>query len=363
MNRTISFKINIFLVLLFMMGVFGLGTVYADEIMHDTIAISPEQVDAEYMYGDAIDLEFTLQTNNINYLEYYYVQIYNSSNKEVFYYRGKFDRANGTPYTASYTVSLGTSYEIGTYRVKAYTTYDKTGTTTYFEVKDRVCSHVIVTDPGYAATYMNEGLTEGTHCALCGEVLTEQTVIKRLALPFKDVPEYSWYANAVRLMLDRGIMNGLSATVFGPSGNLTRAQLVVMLWNFEGYPETTYTNAFLDVPDGKYYTKAVEWAKQTGVVNGSNGRFYPGSTITRQDFAVILRNYAAYKQLDTQIADADAYMACSDYKAVSSYARSSIQWAYERGLIGANGALSPKKSITRAEAAAMLQRFLLFYEL
>jgi predicted nucleic acid-binding Zn ribbon protein len=224
-------------------------------------------------------------------------------------------------------------------------------------------AHTIVEDAGYAATYTKTGLSDGSHCSVCGQVLTEQTELEKLALPYKDVQDQAWYANAVRLMYERGIMSGTTETTFCPGDKLTRAQLVVMLWNFEGRPYTAYTKVFSDVPSGKYYTTAVEWAKKSGVVNGSNGKFKPGDPITRQDFAVILKNYAAYKLLDTEVNTPNAYTKCTDYTKVSSYAKLAIGWAYERNLIGSNGTLAPKDNITRAEAASMLQRFLLFFEL
>lgn len=362
MNRKYIFISGIFCALVLAFLCVKSQSVYAAEITHDTISIASEDVDAEFAYGDPITLHFNLQTLNINYLEYYYVYIYDASNKELCYYRGTFDRSQGCPYSTTYTYSVNDTLPIGKYSVKIKTTYN-TATVTYFEVIEKTCKHQIVIDPSVEATYSKSGLTQGRHCSICGEILTAQTVIARKPLPFKDVSSSSWAYNAVCVMLDRGIMNGTTTTTFSPSSNLTRAQLVVMLWNYEGMPVVSTENTFSDVPSGKYYTKAVNWAKSTGIVNGSNGKFNPGGAITRQDFVVILKNYAAYKGLNVEIKDKTAYTACADYKNVSSYALSSIQWAYERGLIGANGSLAPKSQITRAEAAAILQRFLGYYSI
>lgn len=362
MSKKNIFKTGILLILLLAISTIRSKTVCADEIKHDTISIVAEDINAEFGYGDPITLHFNLQTLNINYLEYYYVYIYNSSNKELCYYRGTFDRSQGSPYSTIYTYSVKDTLPVGKYSVKIKTTYN-TATVSYFEVVEKSCNHKIVIDQAVEATYSKNGLTQGRHCSICGEILTAQTVIARKPLPFKDVSSGSWAYNAVCVMLDRGIMNGTTATTFSPSSNLTRAQLVVMLWNYEGMPVISNANGFSDVPSGKYYTNAVNWAQSTGIVNGSNGKFNPGGAITRQDFVVILKNYAAYKGLNVEIKDKTAYTACTDYKNVSSYALLSIQWAYERGLIGANGSLAPKSQITRAEAASILQRFLGYYSI
>jgi hypothetical protein len=113
----------------------------------------------------------------------------------------------------------------------------------------------------------------------------------------------------------------------------------------------------------KYYSKAVQWAKNNKIVSGyKNGNFGTGDSITRQDATVILMNYVKYKKLNTTT-NGTKYTACTDYKKVSGYAVNAIEWAYERNLIGSNGTLNPKGNITRAEAASMLQRLLLYYKI
>lgn len=186
-----------------------------------------------------------------------------------------------------------------------------------------------------------------------------------VGIPFSDVSTDAWYFAPVVTMYERGIMSGTSDTTFSPSGSLTRGQVVTMLWNYEGHPAADITNKpFADVDTDKYYARAVAWAKSTGIISGyDNGNFGPGDTITRQDLACILRNYAKYKGLDITVSDVNAYKACSDYKNVSAYAKSSLQWAYCNGIMGSNGKLNPKNTITRAEAASMLQRFLLYYKI
>lgn len=197
------------------------------------------------------------------------------------------------------------------------------------------------------------------------ETYAEENEISYQYNPFLDVRDAAYYAKAVAYMYDRNIMSGTTETTFSPSSSLTRGQVVTMLWNYEGYPIADISQKpFADVDTNKYYARAVAWAKSTGIINGyDNGNFGPTDTITRQDLACILRNYAKYKGLDITVSDVNAYKACGDYKNVSAYAKSSIQWAYCNGLIGANGKLSPKDKITRADAASMLQRFLLYYKI
>lgn len=182
---------------------------------------------------------------------------------------------------------------------------------------------------------------------------------------FSDVKPTAWYAKAVEYIATRGIMNGNADGTFAPTANITRGQTAVMIWNFAGQPKVTFEGLLKDVKDAKkYYAKAVEWAYKNKVVNGNaDGEYKPGASITRQDFAVILRNYAKSQGLDVTVTDKEAYKVCSDASKVSSYAVSTIQWAYNLKLMGKGGKLAPQDPITRAEAASMMQSFLKAYDL
>ena len=90
----------------------------------------------------------------------------------------------------------------------------------------------------------------------------------------------------------KGLMGGVSATTFDPEGTLTRAQLVTVLYRIEGEPEVDGKHQFKDVPSGKWYSDAICWAAQNGIVNGvSETEFAPEDPVTREQIAAILYRY------------------------------------------------------------------------
>ena len=115
------------------------------------------------------------------------------------------------------------------------------------------------------------------------------------ALPFTDVDPASGYYEAIRYAYENNLMNGTSATAFSPNGTTSRAMIVTILYRLEGQPAVA-AGSFTDVAAGQYYTSAVAWASQNGIVEGyGNGAFGPNDAITREQLAVILYRYAQYK--------------------------------------------------------------------
>lgn len=220
--------------------------------------------------------------------------------------------------------------------------------------------HTPVTDEAVKATYSASGLTEGSHCSVCSEVLVAQKTIPRVKLPFTDVAKTAYYYNSVAYMLDNGYMNGTSATTFKPTNQLTRGMMVIILWNISGKPKITARMPFTDVQSGTSYYNAVKWAYAEGVVNGKTvTTFAPKDTITRQQLAVMLYNYYTKycKKTATGLADISSYKDVSD---VSSYAKTAIRWAVGNKIMsGKSGGtiLDPKGFATRAEVAAMAMKF------
>jgi hypothetical protein len=175
---------------------------------------------------------------------------------------------------------------------------------------------------------------------------------------FTDVPADAWYESAVQYVYEKGLMTGTSSTTFSPTRTTTRAMIVTILYRLEGSPAVSGSSAFSDVSAGQYYTDAVTWASANGIVTGySDGRFNPGSLLTRQQLATILYRYAAYKGYDvTASTDLSAY---TDGASVSDYARTAMAWANGNGLINGTTTttLTPAGSATRAQVAAILMRF------
>lgn len=175
---------------------------------------------------------------------------------------------------------------------------------------------------------------------------------------FTDVSTDAWYAEAVDYVARSGIMNGTSDAAFSPDAALTRGMMAQILYNLERRPAADPACTFTDLPSGSWYADAVCWAASQGIVNGySAERFGPEHPVTREQLAVMLFHYAAYKGYDTdKRGDLTAFQ---DSGAVSDWAKTAIAWANGEGLLsGKRGALlDPQGTATRAEVATLLMRF------
>ena len=174
---------------------------------------------------------------------------------------------------------------------------------------------------------------------------------------FTDVAEKAWYHDAVEYAVTNGLMKGVGNGKFDPEGSMTRAMLVTVLWRYEGEPAEG-ENTFIDVPDGTWYTEAVAWAAANGVVGGvGNGKFEPEGNITREQMATILFRYAQKKGIDTS--KRGGLSGFPDSGKVSSWAKDAIQWAVAEDIInGSDGKLLPQGNATRAQVATILMRFI-----
>ena len=277
--------------------------------------------------------------------------------------------------------------------------------------------HTEVVDAAVPATCTEAGKTEGKHCAACNTVLVAQKKIPALGhdfgdwtqtkaptctekgaekracsrcdtfetreidalghkyengvcvqcgekdpneqpnIEFVDVPQKAWYVEAVNYAVQNGLMNGVGNDQFNPEGSMTRAMLVTVLWRYEGEPEAG-KNTFSDVPNGQWYTNAVAWAAENGIVGGvGNNRFDPDGEITREQMATILFRYAEKKGIDTS--KHGSLNIFSDEKQLSAYAKDAVQWAVAEQIInGSDGKLLPQGSATRAQVATILMRFI-----
>ncbi len=177
-------------------------------------------------------------------------------------------------------------------------------------------------------------------------------------LPFIDVHEGDWFYENVGYVYENGLMNGVSETLFEPNGTVTRGMIVTILHRLEGEPESDYDMPFTDVAEQQWYAGAVRWAAGEGIVTGvSATEFAPDDPITREQFAAILWRYAQSKGYDVSAsADLTGFL---DYGQISEYALPALQWAVGAGVMSGrgDGILAPQGTATRAEAAAMLMRF------
>ena len=178
---------------------------------------------------------------------------------------------------------------------------------------------------------------------------------------FADVKENDWFYASVKFVVENNLMNGLSITQFAPNNTLTRAMLVTVLYRNEGEPATNRSIPFADVDMGAYYANAVTWAKQNNIVNGvTENEFAPYENITREQIAAIMHRYAQYKGYNVSVGENTNILSYSDAESVSEYAVASMQYVVGSGLMKGKSAttLNPKDYATRAEIAAILQRFI-----
>ena len=177
-------------------------------------------------------------------------------------------------------------------------------------------------------------------------------------LPFSDVSDSDWFYDPVVWIYKEGLMTGTSATTFEPNTSTTRAMIVAMLARLENVTSAE-SAGFADVAANDWYATAVNWAAASGITSGTgDGNFSPNTAITREQLAAILMNYAQYKGQDTSArATLDTY---SDAAAISSWANDVMSWAVAEGLLTGvtNDQLQPQGNATRAQVAAILQRFL-----
>ena len=196
-----------------------------------------------------------------------------------------------------------------------------------------------------------------THASQYAIIIDEQTH----QLPFEDVASGAWYEGAVRYAYLHDIMEGMSATTFQPNGTLSRAMAVQIFYNLEGQPDISdeYLGyPYEDVNAQAWYGNAVYWARLTGVATGyGDGTFQPTDSITRQEFAQMLYNYAKYKGYDLS-AEGDLSQ-FPDSGSVADWAETAMSWANGNELINGhdNGTIDAGGTAIRAQAASILMRF------
>lgn len=203
-------------------------------------------------------------------------------------------------------------------------------------------------------------------CLHCGATKTEKQVCRGDAScpshRFTDVPAPDdWAHDGIDFAVSCGLLKGMRDGKFEPSTPMTRGMLVTVLWRYAGQPENGY-NRFADVANGMWYTQAISWAADCGVVNGvGNNRFDPNGKITREQMAAILFRYAdAEGKLTHSSADLSGF---SDAGKVHGWACSAMQWAVAEEVIngmpdGSRQKLDPQGYATRAQAAAILMRYI-----
>lgn len=177
-------------------------------------------------------------------------------------------------------------------------------------------------------------------------------------LPFVDVAQGDWYEEAVAYVYEKNLMSGTDATHFTPSGTASRAMVATILWRMAGQPAAG-ENPFADVPENTWYTDAVAWAAEQGIVTGYDAAtFGPDNPVTREQFAAMLYRYA--KSLGEGFTGSWAFpLDFPDADQVSAYAYEALCWMTSKGVLQGmeDGGLHPQGTANRAQLATMLMRF------
>ena len=269
------------------------------------------------------------------------------------------------PYTGKYSYEIFTTVgDNGTIDVDRYATEGDEVTITVSPDEAYMLDEMTITSGGKDVEVTDNGDGTYTFTMPSGDVKIEVTFAEdpnweeEPAMPFVDVNEGDWFHDVVLYAYENGLMTGTSADTFAPNTATTRGMIVSMLARLEGVTSAE-SAGFVDVADSDWYATAVNWAASEGIVNGfEDDTFRPNDVITREQMAAILYNYADYKGYDVSArADLSDY---ADAASISSWAEDVLSWANAEGLINGMTAttIDPQGATTRAQTAAMFERFL-----
>ena len=276
------------------------------------------------------------------------------------------------PYTGKFSHEIFTTVgDNGAIDVDRYATEGDKVTITVSPDEAYMLDKMTVTSGGKDVEVTDNGDGTYTFTMPSGDVKIEVTFAEdpnwepepeEPAMPFVDVNENDWFYDVVLYAYENGLMTGTSADTFAPNTATTRGMIVSMLARLEGVTSAE-SAGFTDVADNDWYATAVNWAASEGIVNGfEDDTFRPNDAITREQMAAILYNYADYKGYDVSArADLSDY---ADAASISSWAEDVLAWANAEGLINGMTAttIDPQGATTRAQTAAMFERFLTAHE-
>lgn len=179
-------------------------------------------------------------------------------------------------------------------------------------------------------------------------------------LVYEDVKKDDWYKDSVKYVTDNKLMNGMGENKFSPTSNMTRGMIVTVLYRMSKSTDNEKSN-FIDVGESEYYSVAVGWAAKNEIVNGiGDNKFDPNAEITREQLIVILYRYAKFMKANISNGEDTNILSYDDYNEVSEYSITAFQWGCEEGIISGRTptTLNPKGTASRAEVATMLMRYM-----
>ena len=177
---------------------------------------------------------------------------------------------------------------------------------------------------------------------------------------FADVAQSAYYYDAVQWALGRGITSGTDGTHFSPDGTCTRAQMAAFLWRMAGQPAVNFALPFADVAEDAWYAEAVRWAASEGIVTGRTAEtFDPSGTVTRAQAVTMLYRCLRARGADVSVGEETNILSFLDAFDIGEWAIPAVQWACGAGVMqGSGGRLLPNGACTRAQIVTMLFRAL-----
>ncbi len=249
------------------------------------------------------------------------------------------------------TVTLTVTPDKG-YKLTQLTVTDKNGKTV--KLTDKGNGKFTFTMPSSKVEVSAAFAKEDTPKEVRADAVTSaEPITKR----FNDIKETNWYRDAVQYVYDRGMMNGMAPKNFEPAASASRAMMVTILYRMEGEPDAGTAN-FSDVADWMYYANSVAWATEKGIVTGhEDGTFQPDNEVTREQLVSMLYRYAKLKGYDTTKGKKNTQFI--DSGIIEPYAQEAVEWAASIGLVNGyqDGSFRPGGKAARAEVAAILMRF------
>lgn len=180
-------------------------------------------------------------------------------------------------------------------------------------------------------------------------------------LPLVDVNENDWFSEAVEFVYDNGIMSGTGEGQFSPYLATTRGMIAAVFYNISGESYPDEKTIFPDVKVGQYYNPAVAWGADSHVMSGyDDGLFRPEKTISREEFALLIYNYAKYKGMDVSNIEGMAVYEFTDWQDISDWSMTAVRYCLNAGIMSGrdDGSFDPQGKATRAEAASMIMRLM-----
>ena len=265
--------------------------------------------------------------------------------------------SGGGSSSPSYSVTIPNKTENGTVTVSPRSA-EKGDTVTITAKPDsgyQLDDLTVIDKNGNELKLTDKGNGKYTFTMPASKVEVNATFVKEVETsPFGDVSTSAYYYEAVKWAQEKGITGGIGNGLFGPNQPCTRAQIVTFLWRAAGSPVVNYAMNMSDVPEGSYYAEAVRWALSEGIATGTTeNTFSPDSECTRAQAVAFLFRYAASEAVTLQ----ELVSGFSDADSVPGYALPAMNWALAEEIVQGNGSkLMPNDSCTRAQIVTFLFR-------